>query len=199
MKITEKLVELARFRGAPDFFDVEVKDQHRKFLKDIKYQHPTTGAKFDLPVKKQLEQIEQTCDAPYQGGNYIYIISAEMSPMRAQALALELFYNAIDDYAHREAVVKDAPLWHTVFGGYTDALRDGKVTAADPSLLIIDGLVTNATDIKVEKARDLLMKYRRIPRIVITCGCCPLTFAYERLFVPINRAAYFGNAKVVTI
>lgn len=197
VKQTERIVRIARSRGAPE---VELMDpnEYKRFLAPVSYTREG-AARMETAVASQLEFIDSSRDTPLRS-NYVFLISSEMSALKAQQLALDIFLNAIDYYNHKEAPQKDQPLWHTVFGGYTDRLRDVQQgIARNPSLLVIDGLAVNSTDAKVEKARDLLMKYSDIPRVVITCGICPLKFAYERLYFPVNRVVLFGSKKHTSI
>lgn len=198
VKKTEKIVKLARSRGAPEI-DLIDPTEYQRFLSAVSYTREGGGPKMDTDTKTQLEYIDISRDTPLKS-NYVFIISSEMSALKAQQLALDIFLNAIDYYNHKEAPQKDQPLWHTVFGGYSDRLRDNpQGISRNPSLLVIDGLAVNSTDAKIEKARDLLMKYSDIPRVLVTCGMCPLKFAYERLYFPVNRVVLFGAKKHTTI
>lgn len=194
VKLSERILKVAQHRGAPQQMELMKEGDFERFLTEVKYDR----TKMTASVKDQLASIAASCGDPNKG-NPVFIISSELSALKAQQLALEIFYNAIDDYNHKEAPQKDLPLWHTVFGGFSDKLRDNSAFSKNPSMLVIDGLVTNATDIKVEKARDLLMKFSDIPRVIITCGTCPLQFAYERLYYSVNRVAFFGAKKHTTI
>ena len=198
VKRSEKVIKPARMRGAPDPENFKDDLDYAAHLADVKYENGTF--KVSMPIKEQLGDIKKSLELP-NTGKYVHIISSNLSPMRAQHLAMDIFLNAIDEYNHKEAPSRHLPYWHTVFGGFTDKLRDTNFRSevGRPSMLVIDGLAVNATDIKIEKARDLLHLFPDIPRVIVTCGTCPVQFAYEKLFYPVNRITHFGSAKTTTI
>lgn len=86
-------------------------------------------------------------------------------------------------------------LWHSVYGGFNDELRDDRVKADERlkkcSLLIISNLAENSTAIKVEKTRDLLTRYSHINRVVVTAGVSPVEYAKNVLHVKPDAMIHF--------
>jgi hypothetical protein len=97
--------------------------------------------------------------------------------------------------AHIKVLGSDAnPVWAPMYGGFDNPyMSDDR---APPSMLIMTGLTPNSTNIKLEKARDLIEKFSDIPRIVVCAGMDPLSFITTRLFVPTHGLAYLSEALI---
>ena len=100
--------------------------------------------------------------------------------------------------AHIEALGNAANVvWHTVYGGFDNPLLreydpvDGK---SDPTMLVLTNLTPASTNVKLEKARDLIERFCDIPRIIVSAGEDPLSFLTTRLYSPINALAYFSES-----
>lgn len=146
-----------------------------------------------ISKQKQLKAIEVLMTRPLRG-SYAVGISSFPSDLKAKQLAVAVMNVAMLQYAksHRKAG-RGMPLWHKVYGGLGDPLRD-KSNVETPSLLIISNINSTSTGYKLEKVRDLLEKYAQIPRIVITGGEDPITLFATKLNLPLKAAVYLGPA-----
>jgi hypothetical protein len=120
-----------------------------------------------------LEGFKKVLAQDIRSNERLLLISARDYDHLPNQLALSLAAYAFEH--HREFV------WHSLYGGYSDELRDDK-TASDErlkkcSLLVLSNLAENSTAIKVEKARDLLNRYSHLNRIVVTAGMNPVEYA----------------------
>jgi hypothetical protein len=146
-----------------------------------------------VSVKKQLKLIDSLVQRPL-AANPVIGISSYPSDLRAKNLALYLMNRAFDYYltsSSRRIRNKAYPLWHRVYGGFGDSLRD--TTDKDPPcFLVIANCDVNSTPVKLEKIRDLLDKYSDIPRVVVSSSCDPLTFFATKLHFLITVGFYLG-------
>jgi hypothetical protein len=124
----------------------------------------------------------------------VYGISGNPDDTKAKLFAAYLVNIHLEKLGHRANVV-----WHTLYGGFDNSLLreydpiDGK---ADPTLLVISNLTPASTNVKLEKARDLLQRFVNIPRLVICAGEDPLSFLTTRLYSEVNALAYFSESLV---
>lgn len=121
----------------------------------------------------------------------IYGVSGNPDDAKAKYFAAYLVAAHLEKLGSKANVV-----WHTLYGGFSNSLLteydpiDGK---ADPTLLVLSNLTPASTNVKLEKARDLLERFSDIPRIVVIAGEDPLSFLTTRLYSPINALAYFSE------
>jgi hypothetical protein len=98
------------------------------------------------------------------------------------------------------AKVKDARIeWATLYGGFENPImrkydKEHGDEERDPTILVISNLTPNATTVKLDKARDLIERFQKIPRIVVSAGEDPISFHSTKLYTPINALAYFSEA-----
>jgi hypothetical protein len=124
----------------------------------------------------------------------IYGVAGNPDDTKAKLFAAYLVNTHVEALGSRANVV-----WHTLYGGFDNALMreydpvDGKT---DPTLLVLSNLTPNSTNVKLEKARDLLERFQNIPRIVICAGEDPMSFLTTRLYSEINALAYFSESLV---
>ena len=96
--------------------------------------------------------------------------------------------------------VKDARIeWATLYGGFDNQTmrkydKENGDEARDPTIIVLSNLSPNATSVKLDKARDLLERFQKIPRIVVSAGEDPVSFHATRLFMPLNALAYFSES-----
>lgn len=97
--------------------------------------------------------------------------------------------------AHMKALGSDAnPVWAPMYSGFDNPyMSDDR---APPSMLVLTNMTPNSTNLKLEKARDLIEKFSDIPRIVVVAGMDPMSFLTTRLHVPVNALAYFSEALI---
>jgi len=146
-----------------------------------------------VSVKRQIAMLHSLFESPLRGSPIISIGSFP-TDLRAKMLAVNIMDHAISfqDKARSVRIAKkDYPLWHKVYGGFKDTIRDDGMTD-NPSMLILSNVDVHSTNAKIEKVRDILEMYPNIPRVVIVSGCDPLEFFATRLHLPVDIAFYMG-------
>lgn len=116
----------------------------------------------------------------------VYGVGSEPSDQRAKYFAVylvQLFLEA----APLNCTVK----WDSLTGGF-----DNPSLNLEPSLLVLSGLTPNSTQVKLEKARDLLEKHSNIPRIVVVSGEDPVTFFMTRLYYSLNNIFFHSSTLI---
>lgn len=151
----------------------------------------------NVGTKKQLSLFERISESPLRG-NYVLGISSFPSDMRAKYLAIQIMARATTAWYKKHKPGVSPPLWHRVFGGLGDPLRDAKNNKETPSMLIISNINETSSAYKLEKVRDLLEMYNDIPRIVVSSGEDPLTFFGNRLHFPVAGGIYLGPPDRIT-
>ena len=166
----------------------------------VKIKNETESDIKSIPVRRQARWLNQLLDQPLRS-NPVIAISSYPTDMKAKLIASQIMYKALayqqNNSGRRKFSQKDFPLWHRVYGGYKDPLRDGSNSEGkkNPSMLIITNVNDDSTQMKIEKVRDLLEMYERIPRIVVLGGVNPMTFFAKRLYYPLKYAIYLGPEK----
>jgi hypothetical protein len=144
-----------------------------------------------ISISKQYKILESFVDHPLRSSTTLCIGSFP-SDLRAKYLAIYLM--ALATQQHQKGLHKPGrtlPLWHRVFGGLSDPLRD-KPNSEIPSLLVLANVNINSSQAKIEKVRDLLEKYSEIPVIVVTGGEPPVNLFANKLYYPLKSAIYLG-------
>ncbi len=144
----------------------------------------------NISVVKQLKVLQSLLDHPLRS-SYTVGISSFPSDLRAKYLAIMIMNAAIDAYKDSHKPGRGLPLWHRVYGGYSDTLRD-KPIAEMPCMLVITNVGPESTPMKLEKVRDLLEKFSDIPRIVVTGKDPPCSIFANRLQFPMKAGFYIG-------
>lgn len=156
-------------------------------------QHKGMGLRpVTVSAKKQLKNIQSLYEDPFKSFKCVCITSYP-SDLVAKRLAIWIMDRAMTLYYKRTAnqtMTLTPPLWHTVYGGYKDKLRDGD---EKPSLLVLSNITVDSTAYKLETVRDLLEKYHYIPRIVVAAGTDPLTMFRTKLWYPTDAVFYLGG------
>lgn len=152
-----------------------------------------------ISVKRQVDNLARMLDNPLYGHPVIGIGSFP-SDLRAKMIAVNLMLEAI--HVQNESTSSrirryDYPLWHKVYGGFKDNLRDNGLGDDRPSMLIISNVDVLSTPVKIEKVRDILEQHPNIPRVVVVAGCDPLTFFATKLHLPLDYGFYVGPSRNV--
>lgn len=145
-----------------------------------------------ISVARQIRSADSMFKNPLRG-NYIACIAGHPSDTRAKVIAANVFSRAIDMQIEGAAKGRAYPLWHKLYGGFKDRLRDGE--ELDPcSMLFISNVSFDSSGPKLEKLRDLLEMYDSIPKVVILNGGDPLTFFASKMRMPLRHALYVDSA-----
>lgn len=159
----------------------------------------------DAPRRKvskplQLATHTKIAAAPFENP-YIYIIASDPNDARAKYVAAHLMQTAtrlqLTGTTRLQTMGRQTPLWHQTNGSYKDRLRDG--ADDQPSMLILSGITTDCTPVKLEKVRDLLEQFNYIPRVVAVTGSDPLTWANTRLRLAVNHVLYLANNRSISL
>lgn len=146
-----------------------------------------------ISVKRQIAMFTSLMENPLRGHPIIGIGSFP-TDLRAKMLAVNIMHRVItfqDKTSSSRYARKDYPLWHKVYGGFKDTLRDEGLPDS-ASMLILSNIDVLSTNHKIEKVRDILEMYSNIPRVVIVTGCCPMEFFANKLHLPMDMGFYMG-------
>lgn len=144
----------------------------------------------DISVNRQYKALLAVMEKPLRG-SYTIGISSFPTDQRAKHLAITIMNAAIDAHLKAKRADKAMPLWHRVYGGLNDPLRDRPV-AEIPCMLVISNINDGSSQIKLEKVRDLLEKFSDIPRIVVSGGEPPCDLFANKLHYPMKMGFYLG-------
>jgi hypothetical protein len=143
-----------------------------------------------IEANKQNESLSMFADDPTLP--LIYGVSGNPDDRKAKLFAAYLL-------ALHISKVKDARIeWATLYGGFDNHTmrkydRENGDELRDPTIIVLSNLTPNASTVKLDKARDLIERFDKIPRIVVSCGEDPISFHATRLFAPLNAMAYFSE------
>lgn len=140
----------------------------------------------------QLLYLADLLDNPLEVDPRITVISSFPSDLRAKQVALSLFSNAVMDSEATSA----KPRWVTLYG---DRFDYEKLKQQRPNFLVISNIVMESTSYKLERLRDILEMFPKIPRVVVTGGNIdPVELFTSRIHLPVAGAVSIGPAHVVT-
>lgn len=186
----------------------------RGMPRDIMRMHPYNLSEYTVSIesvvdgmktrkvskKVQLENFEALLTKPF-GRPYIMAVSSSPNDGKAKLLAAHFMEAAmkgqLDGAYPKTTRGRELPLWHTLTGSFYDRLRDG---ARDtPSMIVLSNITSLSSNVKLEKARDLLEQFNYIPRIVVIAGEDPVTFANTKLLIPINYVLHLSVARKIML
>lgn len=144
-----------------------------------------------VPVKDQLDYFAHLMDNPLEVEPRITVLSSFPSDHRAKMAALNVFSNAVEDTAGKVA----KPLWVTLYG---DRFDYDKLKAKRPNFLVITNVTMESTSYKLERLRDILEMFPKIPRVVVTGGNIdPVELFTSRVHLSVAGAVSIGPTHVV--
>jgi hypothetical protein len=146
-----------------------------------------------ISVKRQVAMLHSVMEHPLRG-HPIIGISSFPSDLRAKMLAVNIMSRAIDvqsSASSGKSLRREYPLWHKVYGGFKDRIRDEGLVER-PSMLILSNIDFLSTNYKIEKVRDILEMHDNIPRVVVLTGCCPVEFFATKLHLPMDMGFFLG-------
>ena len=182
-----RLLKSRGVSGGDIFHDrgkIDILDQLVKFETDL----PRVKSK-PIAVVRQIKALDKILENPLS--SYTLGIASFPSDVRAKQLAVHIMMRAIEQWKVKHRPGKTLPMWHRVFGGLHDAIRDRKVQDDNPSLLVISNINELSSNYKLEKVRDLLETFD-CPKIVVM-GCLdPVTFFGTKFYSAINAGILIG-------
>lgn len=185
-KMSDDMHKIMTARGVPraDFIHSR-RDRFDVAAMLAKYETELTG----LPSKivasgKQMRSLEKIAMHPLRS-SYTLAICGYPSDQIAKYLAQHLFKIGIEQWQKHHKPGQAMPLWHRVFGGFNDPLRD-RDSDENPSMLVISNVNESSSSYKLEKVRDLLERFSHIPRIVVIGTNDPIKFFTTRFHYPLN-------------
>lgn len=141
---------------------------------------------------KQLQHLAKMITNPFAMDPRITVISSFPNDYRAKMTALSIFNAAVEDSV--ETALK--PRWVTLYG---DRFDYEQLKQKRPSLLVISNVTIDSTSYKIERLRDILEMFPKIPRIVVTGGGPdPLELFTKRVHLPVQAGISIGPAHVVS-
>ncbi|AQT28640.1 hypothetical protein YOLOSWAG_160 [Erwinia phage vB_EamM_Yoloswag] len=144
-----------------------------------------------VPKSEQLEYLAHLMDHPLEVEPRITVLSSFPSDHRAKLAALNVFANAVQDTEGRVA----KPRWVTL---YNDRFDYDKLRATRPSFLVITNITMESTSYKLERLRDILEMFPKVPRVVVTGGNIdPVELFTSRIHLPVAGAVSIGPQHVV--
>lgn len=122
---------------------------------------------------------------------YLYYVTGSPNDSKAKLFAAYLCE------LHTKANPHARVHWEAMYGGFNNPLlARGQEAGFEPSLIVLYGLCSDSSNVKLDKARDLLQFYNKIPRIVVAAGEDPVSFAYTKMFTKINALAYLSEGLI---
>lgn len=141
---------------------------------------------------KQLQHLAKMITNPFAMDPRITVISSFPNDYRAKMAALSIFNAAVEDSV--ETALK--PRWVTLYG---DRFDYEQLKQKRPSLLVISNVTIDSTSYKIERLRDILEMFPKIPRIVVTGGGPdPVELFTKRVHLPVQAGISIGPAHVVS-
>lgn len=148
-----------------------------------------------LSVNKQLKKFEGIWDNPLWG-SYVLVISSYPTDIYAKQVALSLMERATSHFYQKKKqnttlLRRRPPMWHTVYGGFKDAILDNEMFQP-PAMLIVSNVLDDCSNLKLEKLRDIINKFERIPIVIVTAASDPYSFMFKNVKLPLGGALYIG-------
>ncbi|QYW03129.1 hypothetical protein pEaSNUABM14_00169 [Erwinia phage pEa_SNUABM_14] len=141
---------------------------------------------------KQMTHLAKMIESPFGLDPRITVISSFPSDYRAKMAALSIFHAAVED--SETTALK--PRWVTLYG---DRFDYEQLKSKRPSMLIISNVTIDSTSYKIERLRDILEMFPKIPRIVVTGGGPdPMELFTRRVHLPVQAGISIGPAHVVS-
>ncbi|QZE60076.1 hypothetical protein pEaSNUABM35_00159 [Erwinia phage pEa_SNUABM_35] len=141
---------------------------------------------------KQLTHLARMIQDPFKADPRITVISSFPNDYRAKMAALSIFNAAVED--SETTALK--PRWVTLYG---DRFDYEQLKSKRPSLLVLTNVTLDSTSYKIERLRDILEMFPKIPRIVVTGGSPdPLELFTKRIHLQAQTGISIGPAHVVS-
>jgi hypothetical protein len=121
----------------------------------------------------------------------IYCVSGTPDDSKAEYFAAHLVALHLEKLKAKASVV-----WCPLYGGFDNPMfKDyGYYSDNDPTMIVLSNLSPTATNVKLDKCRDILKRFGEIPRVVVVAGEDPFSFMATRLYSPLNAMAFFSES-----
>jgi hypothetical protein len=143
--------------------------------------------KHPVSTQQQIQQLKKVIDDPLHSP-YLYVMSGNHYSDIVSAIALCIAATVVVDLGLGSS---KHCVWHYIKFGKDDS--ETNLAARRPSLLILDGLLAESNIMRIERARDILLKNSGIPRILLVAGTEPITFMQNRLRLKPDYALYVAE------
>lgn len=193
-----RTAKLLKQQGAPvhEFIhrgSIQLDNMVRSFTPDIPRLQPKK-----VSAQKQLSDLASLFANTIHRQPYILSINSYPDDNLAKITAMYLMSLALKQRLEDKTSVRSLPLWHKVYGGFGDDLRD-KPRSDLPSLLIISNVTDESSNYKLEKVRDLLAIYEACPRIVVSGAVDPKTFFANKLRIKENCCIHLAQSLMESV
>jgi hypothetical protein len=121
----------------------------------------------------------------------IYCVAGSPDDSKAKYFAAHLVALHLEKLKAKASVV-----WFPLYGGFDNPMfKDyGYYSENDPTMIVLSNLSPTATNVKLDKCRDILERFADIPRVVVVAGEDPFSFMATRLYSPLNAMAFFSES-----
>lgn len=144
---------------------------------------------------------KQLADLKEYGGYldqpYTFCVSSPGTDSYSKFVAAWWFLQWMDEWNVRKLdrnFPYGKPVWHTLTGSYKDEFRDmARHGRNKPSAFVFSNVPHDASQVKLEKLRDLMELYSDVPRLIVTTGIDPATFFTQKLSYPLNAGLYIAS------
>jgi hypothetical protein len=161
------------FKWQPSTFVTESEQLNQKFIDS----------------SKQTNSLEMFLNNP--SIPVIYSIAGNPDDAKAKLFAAYLVSVHMRSLGSRSNVI-----WESLYGGFENKLVSDADDKEQPTMIVITNLCPNSTNLKLEKAKDILEKFADIPRIVVSSGLDPISFMTTKLYSQVNALAYFSDSLI---
>ena len=152
------------------------------------------GTRF-IKSDRQIELYREIYEDPFHKP-YVFCVSSYPNDEMAKLLALKIMMRAAVLAVKKK--MSGFPVWHTVYEGFKDDLRD-ETPVPYPCLLTLSNIPSNSSPLRLGKIRDNLEKFSDIPRIVVLSKENPVKFFRNSLEYPINGAVFLASKNNIVI
>lgn len=134
---------------------------------------------------KQEQSIQLFTEDP--AAPMVYCVAGNPDDQKAKLFAAHLVGLHLKNRKHPNVV------WHSLTATYKNPMME---LPSSPSMLVLTNLTPMATQIKLDKTRDILEYYTDIPIVLVVSGEDPVSFMASRLYHAVHGIAYFHEGLV---
>jgi hypothetical protein len=162
-------------------------------VQDIRYQLNEGDKPLVISRDRQIRYLRRMLQKPLEE-QQTFVISSGLSDLAARQLGISIFMSAIDAFKKKRLMLEQLPpLWHRLYGGLHDPLL-ARETVASYGFLVISNLIDEMTAHKMEKLRDILVRYEKTPKVLLIGTNQPLYLMRQRLLYPFTGCLHLGSA-----